>query len=143
MSQAKHGDTVKIHYIGRLEDQTIFDTSEGKEPLQFQIGGNQVIIGFENGIIGMSLDESKTIAIPSEEAYGPYRKEMVIDVPSDQFPPNIQPEIGLQLSLRQDDGQVVMVTVTQLSESTVTLDANHPLAGKNLIFDVQLVEIII
>lgn len=143
MSQAKHGDTVKVHYTGKLEDETIFDSSHGREPLEFKIGGNQVIQGFEKAVLGMKIDDSKIFTIPFDEAYGPYRKEMVLDIPRDQFPPNIQPEIGQQLSLRQDDGQVIMVTVSHISELGVSLDANHPLAGKNLIFDVQLVEIIL
>ncbi|MBI5025265.1 MAG: peptidylprolyl isomerase [Nitrospirae bacterium] len=142
MTQAKHGDTVKIHYTGKLEDGTVFDTSIGREPLQFKIGENQVIQGFEKGIIGMNPNESKTITIPSDEAYGPYRKEMVLDIPVNQFPPSIQPEIGQQLELRQPNGQAIIVAVIQASESHVTLDANHPLAGKNLIFDIQLIEII-
>jgi len=142
MAQAKHGDTVKIHYTGKLEDGIVFDTSIGREPLQFKIGEDQVIQSLEKGIIGMNLNESKTVTIPSDEAYGPYRKKMVLDIPRNQFPPSIQPEIDRQLKLRQPNGQAIIVTVIQVSESNVTLDANHPLAGKDLIFDIQLIEII-
>jgi len=141
MAQAKHGDTVKVHYTGRLNEEAIFDSSEGREPLEFKIGGKQVIPGFENAVIGMSIDESKTFTIPSEEAYGPYREDMVIDVPHSQFPPNIQPQIGQQLNLKQDDGEIITVTVSHISESGISLDANHPLAGKDLTFDIKLTEI--
>ncbi|MEA3224134.1 MAG: peptidylprolyl isomerase [Thermodesulfobacteriota bacterium] len=142
MTQAKHGDMVKIHYTGRLEDGTVFDTSIDREPLQIKLGENQVIQGFEKAIIGMNLDESKTFTIPSDEAYGPYREEMLLDMPKNEFPPNIQPEIGQQLELRQENDQAIIVTVSKVSESDVTLDANHPLAGEDLTFDIQLIEII-
>ena len=142
MTQAKHGDTVKIHYTGTLEDGTIFDSSKDREALQFKIGENQVIQGFEKGIIGMHLDEQKTIAIPSDEAYGPDRKEMVLLLTKNQFPENIQPKTGQQLQLKHTNGQTMIALVTQVSESNVTLDMNHPLAGKNLIFDIQIIEIV-
>lgn len=142
MAQAKQGDTVKIHYTGKLEDGTVFDTSTGRDPLQFNIGESQVIQGFEKGVTGMALNESKTITIPSDEAYGPHREEMVLNIPRDQFPPNIEPEIGQQLELGQENGQTTIAIVSQLSESNVTLDANHPLAGETLIFDIQLIEIV-
>lgn len=142
MAQAKQGDTVKIHYTGKLEDGTVFDTSTGRDPLQFNIGENQVIQGFEKGVTGMALNESKTITIPSDEAYGPHREEMVLNIPRDQFPPNIEPEIGQQLELGQENGQTTIAIVSQVSESNVTLDTNHPLAGETLIFDIQLIEIV-
>jgi peptidylprolyl isomerase len=142
MTKAKHGDTVKLHYTGKLEDGTVFDTSIGREPLEFKIGGNQVIQGFEKAIIDMNPDESKTVTIPSDEAYGPYREEMVADVPRSQFPPSIQLEAGQHFEIKQENGQPIVVTVTQVSESEVTVDANHPLAGRDLIFDIQLIEVI-
>ena len=141
MAQAKHGDTVKIHYTGKLEDGSVFDTSTGRDPLQFNIGENQVIQGFEKGVTGMALNESKTVTIPSDEAYGPHREEMLLNIPRDQFPPNIEPKTGQQLELGQENGQTTIAIVSQLSESNVTLDANHPLAGETLIFDIQLIEI--
>jgi len=141
MAKAKLGDTVKVHYTGRLDDGVEFDTSSSREPLEFTIGGNQVIQGFENGIVGMEINESKTITIPAEEAYGLYREELVLDVPIDQFPPNIKPELGQQLQLTQPNGEPINVMITQITESAVTLDANHPLAGKDLTFDIQLMEI--
>ena len=142
MAQAKHGDTVKIHYTGKLEDGSVFDTSTGRDPLQFNIGENQVIQGFEKGVTGMALNESKTVTIPPDEAYGPHREEMLLNIPRDQFPPNIEPKIGQQLELNQTNGQTTTAIITQVSESNVTLDANHPLAGETLIFDIQLIEIV-
>ena len=142
MAQVKHGDTVKIHYTGKFEDGRVFDTSVGREPLEFTVGANQVIPGFEKGIVGMNQDESRTITIPPDEAYGPHHREMVLDIPRNEFPPNIQPEVGQQLELQQPNGQAVIVMVIEVSESCVTLDGNHPLAGKDLIFDIQLIEII-
>ena len=142
MAQVKHGDTVKIHYTGKFEDGRVFDTSVGREPLEFTVGANQVIPGFEKGIVGMNQDESRTITIPPDEAYRPHHREMVLDIPRNEFPPNIQPEVGQQLELQQPNGQAVIVMVVEVSESCVTLDGNHPLAGKDLIFDIQLIEII-
>jgi peptidylprolyl isomerase len=146
MAQAKQGDTVKIHYTGKLEDGKVFDTSVDRDPLQFTIGGHQVIEGFEKGVMGMSLNESKTITIPPDEAYGPHREEMVLNIPREQFPPDIEPKIGQQLQLSQANGQehgrTMIAIVTQISESNVKIDANHPLAGETLIFDIQLIEIV-
>lgn len=142
MTQARNGDTVRVHYTGRLEDGTVFDASTGQDPLEFTIGQGQIIPAFEQALIGMNLDESKTIHIPAEDAYGPHREEMVLVVDRARFPAHIQPEIGLLLSLRQPDGRTVDVAVTAVSESSVTLDANHPLAGKDLTFHIQLVEIV-
>ena len=140
-AQAKDGDTVKVHYTGKLEDGTVFDTSIERDPLQFTIGEGQLIPGFEQAVVGMSPGESKTVEIPADEAYGPYREEMVLVVDRDQLPPDLQPEVGQQLQMRQEDGQIILVTVIDVSESSVTLDANHPLAGQDLTFDIQLVEI--
>lgn len=142
MIQAKIGDTVKVHYTGRLDDGTIFDSSINREPLQFTIGEGQIIPGFEQAIIGMSPGESKTTRIPMDEAYGPHRKEMVVVVSREQIPAELNPEVGQQLQVRQPDGRAMIVVVTEVSESSVTLDANHPLAGKDLTFDIQLVEIV-
>ncbi len=142
MAKAKLGDTVKVHYTGKLDDGVEFDSSSGREPLKFTLGSKQVIEGFEKGVIGMEVNETKTLTVPSEEAYGPYHKELALDIPVEQFPPHIQPEVGQQLQLTQPDGQPINVMVTQVTETTVTLDANHPLAGKDLTFDIQLVEIV-
>ena len=142
MAQAKHGDTVKVHYTGKLEDGMVFDTSTDLDPLQFTIGDGQIIPGFEQAVIGMNPSESKTIKIPTDEAYGPHREEMVQMVDRNQLPVDLKPEIGQQLQSRQTDGQTIVVTVTDVSESSVTVDGNPPLAGKDLTFDIQLVEIV-
>jgi len=140
--QARSGDTVRVHYTLRLDDGTIFDSSRDGDPMQFTIGDGQLIPGFEQAVIGMKLGEEKTVKIPSAEAYGPYRDELVKVVGRTEFPADIEPQEGLQLQLELEDGRQVMVLVTEISESGVTLDANHPLAGKDLTFDIQLVDII-
>lgn len=141
MSQAKNGDVVKVHYTGRFEDGTVFDSSVDKSPLEFTLGEGQIIPGFEEAVIGMNSGESKTAIIMAEKAYGLHNKEMVVEVERNQFPPDVNISLGEQLELSQPDDQVVVVTITKVSESAVTLDANHPLAGKDLTFDIQLVEI--
>ena len=141
MAKAKKGDKVKIHYTGRLSDGTVFDSSIGQEPLEFRIGDKQIFPKIEEAVIGMDINETKTVVVPADEAYGPYREDMVVDVPKDSFPSDIQPEVGLQLELVQSNNQPIIVTILKVTEKTVTLDANHPLAGKDLTFDVQLVEI--
>jgi peptidylprolyl isomerase len=142
MAKAKNNDTVKVHYTGKLDDGRVFDSSESHDPLQFTIGGGKIIPGFEQAVIGMNPGESKTIKISADQAYGPYHKDMVMVVERDKIPENIKPEIGQQLELRQAGGQSALVAVTGIAETSVTLDANHPLAGKDLIFDIQLVEIV-
>ena len=141
MAQAKNGDTVKVHYTGKLADGEIFDSSSGKDPLQFTIGTGQVIPGFEEAVVGMNPGDSKTTEIPVDKAYGPRNEEIVMQVPLDQFPAEIKPQIGQMLELGQQGGQPVIVTITSISETTATLDANPPLAGKELIFELELVEI--
>lgn len=141
MAQAKNGDTVRVHYTGRLDDGTVFDSSRGREPLEFTLGAQQVIPGFEQAVDGLSPGEERTVEIPADRAYGARRDEMLLTVGRDQFPDEIQPEVGQQLQMSQD-GQVAVVTVAGVTDSDVTLDANHPLAGKDLTFDVQLVEIV-
>jgi peptidylprolyl isomerase len=141
MAQAKHGDTVKVHYTGKLEDGTVFDTSTEREPLEFTIGEGNIIPGFEKAVVGMDPGQSKTEVIPTEQAYGPYQEEMVVTIDRKQMPAEIAPEIGQQLHIQQPNGQVLPVIITDVSDATVTLDANHPLAGENLTFDIQLVEI--
>ncbi len=141
MSQVKEGDTVKVHYTGTFEDGTVFDSSKGREPLDVKIGAGQVIPGFEKGLIGMNMGESRKITLEPVDAYGDYREELTADVPRSQFPENITPEIGQQLQVKQPDGNVVDVAVTRVGDELVTLDANHPLAGKTLNFDVEIVAI--
>ncbi|EGJ49989.1 FKBP-type peptidyl-prolyl cis-trans isomerase [Desulfocurvibacter africanus] len=141
MAQAKNGDTVKVHYTGKLEDGTVFDSSLERDPLEFTVGGGMVIPGFEEAIVGMKEGESKEVTIPSGEAYGDYNEEMRIEIQKAQIPEDIQPEVGQMLQLRGEDGGATTVTVTHITDDTVTLDANHPLAGKDLMFDLKLVEI--
>jgi peptidylprolyl isomerase len=141
MVQAKPGDTVKIHYTGKLDDGTVFDSSVNREPLEFTLSGGQVIPGFDEAVLGMSPGESKTQKIPMDQAYGPHRDEMVLEISRQQIPPELEPEVGQQLQVQQENGQTIPVFVTEVTESNVTLDANHPLAGEDLTFDIQLVEI--
>ena len=145
MQQAKQGDTVRVHYTGRLTSGEVFDSSEGtgdSKPLEFTIGSQQVIPGFEAGVVGLAPGESRTITIPVEQAYGPHNPEQVIEVPRDQVPPHIDLTVGNHLQMSQEDGQSFTVLITDLTDTTVTLDANHPLAGRELVFDLQLVEIV-
>lgn len=139
MSQVKQGDTVKVHYTGKLKDGSVFDTSENREPLEFKIGEGNMIPGFEQAVVGMGIGDKKTAEIPSDQAYGEKREDMIIAVPRENVPGDIQPEVGQQLAIQQQEGQQVPVTVTEVSEEKVVLDANHPLAGKDLVFDIEVV----
>lgn len=141
MRHVENGDTVKVHYTGKLTDGTVFDSTEDREPFRFRTGEGQVIPGFEKAVIGMKSGESKTTEIPSDEAYGPHRKDLITEIDLNQLPENITPEVGQRLQSVQEDGSKVVFSVTDVSESSVTLDANHPLAGEKLIFDIELLEI--
>lgn len=142
MTQVKRGDTVKVHYIGKLEDGTQFDSSDQGDPLEFTLGGGEIIPGFERAVEGLEVGDAVTAEIPAGQAYGPHREELVLVVEREKFPPNIDPTIGQDLELRQPDNKTVSVVVTEVSETAVTLDANHPLAGKNLVFDIELIEVL-
>ncbi len=142
MGKAKNGDKVKVHYTGKFEDGKVFDSSIEREPLEFTIGKGQVIRGFEEAVEGMNPGDSKTAKITADKAYGPYREEMVLEVERKRLPSNLEPKVGQRLKMHQPDGRTIGVTVTDVSESKVTLDANHPLAGKNLTFDIELVEVV-
>ncbi|HJO93864.1 MAG TPA: peptidylprolyl isomerase [Victivallales bacterium] len=141
MSQAQDGNTVKVHYTGKLEDGTVFDSSVDRDPLEFKMGAKQMIPGFEKGVHGMKLNDKKTVTIPPEEAYGIRHDHLAAKFPIEQFPPNIKPEVGQKLQLKQENGQPLTVTVTEVTDKEVSLDANHHLAGKTLIFDIELVEL--
>lgn len=141
-TKAQFGDTVKVHFTCTLEDGKVFDTSDKRAPLQFTIGKDNMIAGFDQAVTGMSLHESKTIRISSENAYGHYRKDLVCVVPKEKIPVNFPLEVGMQMQVKQQDGQSDKLRITGVSDTDVTLDANHPLAGKDLIFDVHLIEII-
>ena len=151
MAQAKEGDRVRVHYTGRLDDGTVFDSSECAEddcgcgqsgPMEFTIGGGEVIPGFDKGVLGLEVGEAKTIHIPVDEAYGERIEEMVAEVPRADLPPEMNPEVGQQLEVTQEDGQIFQVLVTDMNEDSITIDANHPLAGQALNFDLRLVEIL-
>jgi FKBP-type peptidyl-prolyl cis-trans isomerase 2 len=142
MRQVKSGDKVKVHYHGRLTSGETFDKSEGREPLEFEVGSQMVIKGFDDGVTGMTVGEKKTIEIPFLEAYGPKNPEMVIDMPKDRFPADMQVEVGMPLGMSDGQGNQYQVVVTEIKDDVIVLDANHPLAGKDLIFDLELVEIV-
>lgn len=142
MPEARDGDTVKVHYTGKLKDGKVFDSSEGRDPLQFTLGEGRVIPGFEAAVRGAAPGESKTTTIPADQAYGPHRDEMVVHVDRGNMPPDLSPEVGDQLEMRTANGSPVVVTVTAIDDERVTLDANHPLAGEDLTFDIELVEIV-
>jgi peptidylprolyl isomerase len=141
MVEAKYGDTVRVHYTGKFEDGTIFDSSTDQDPLEFTLGQGQLIPGFEQAVMGMIPGQSKTEAIPAAAAYGPRHQEMVVEIDREQMPANMQPEVGQQLEISQNPGEIIPVVVAAVSENKVILDANHPLAGENLVFDIQLLEI--
>jgi FKBP-type peptidyl-prolyl cis-trans isomerase 2 len=146
MSQAKSGDTVKIHYTGKLADGMEFDSSKGSDPLSFTLGKGEVIPGFEQAVKGLAVGETKTVEIPSDQAYGPHRNEMVIEAKRSEMPEGLELKMGRQLEGRSEgeaegEAQRVIFTITGLTDDSVTLDANHPLAGKDLTFDIELVEI--
>ena len=141
MTTAQIGNRVRVHYTGRLDDGEVFDSSEGGTPLSFTIGNGQVIPGFENGVIGMAPGDTKTVHIPCAEAYGDRRSDGMMDVPRDEFPPDMPLEVGTSVQGQQASGQTVSFTIVAVSDEAVTLDANHPLAGKDLTFDLTLVSI--
>lgn len=141
MSIAKQGDTVKVHYTGKLKDGSVFDSSANREPLEFTLGSGNMIPGFEQAVLGMDSGDKKTAEIPVDQAYGEKREDMIISVPRENVPGDIQPEVGQQLAIQQQGGQQVPVTVTEVTDEKVVLDANHPLAGKDLVFEIELVEV--
>ena len=141
MTQAKSGDTVKIHYTGTLKDGTEFDSSAGRDPLQFTLGSGQVIPGFEKAVEGMAVGESKTVNIPAEEAYGPRSEQMVQEVPRTALPDDLEPREGMALQAKGQDGRMLQLKVTAVGDESITVDGNHPLAGKALTFDIELVDV--
>ena len=141
MQQAKSGDKVKVHYHGRLTNGETFDSSEGRAPLEFEVGGGMVIKGFDEGVAGMKVGEKKTVNIPFDEAYGPRNPEMLVEFPREKFPKDMELEVGMPLMMNNGADQQFQVVVTEIKEDVVILDANHPLAGQDLVFDIELVEI--
>jgi peptidylprolyl isomerase len=140
--QAKKGDVVRVHYTGKLLDGTLFDSSVGREPLEFTVGAGQMISGFDAGVEGMTVGDKKTIQIAPEHAYGPRDEEAIIEFPAENVPEDMQLEAGMQLTLRNQHGQPIPVVVMEVRGDVVVMDANHMLAGKDLVFDVELVEIV-
>lgn len=141
MSTIKNGDTVKVHYTGTLENGEIFDSSENRDPLQFTLGQGQLIPGFEKAVLGLKVGDSTTTNIPSAEAYGEHNPQMEVTVEKAQLPEGMTSEIGMQLQLNHPDGQPIPCVITKIEGEMVTIDANHPLAGKDLTFNIEIVEI--
>jgi len=134
-------NNISVHYTGKLKDGEVFDSSEGREPLKFIVGDGNMIPGFEKGVLGMQINEKKTIEIPFDQAYGDIRKDLFHEVSNENLPQDLKPEIGMQLQSKSQDGSVLNVTIIKVNENSVTIDANHPLAGKDLYFDIEVVEI--
>ncbi len=144
MSKVKDGDTVKVHYTGTLtEEETVFDSSQDREPLEFTLGEGKLIPGFEKAVVGMEEGDETTVEIESGDAYGQRREDLELEVAKSDLPDNIEPEVGMQLQMQQqEDGQAIPVQITAVEDELVKLDANHPLAGKDLTFDIELIEIV-
>lgn len=143
MSQVKNNDTVKVHYTGKLNDGQVFDSSlERGEPLQFTMGKGQLIPGFEKGLLDMKVKEKKTITIPQKEAYGEPKNELIQEVPKDQLPEDLEPKVGMGLVSQTPNGQEINLIVKEVNDDTIVVDGNHPLAGKDLVFDLEVVEIL-
>ncbi|WP_282135473.1 FKBP-type peptidyl-prolyl cis-trans isomerase [Seonamhaeicola maritimus] len=141
MSQVKENDTVKVHYTGKLSNGQIFDSSLEREPLEFQLGQGMLIPGFEMGVIDMKVNEKKTINIPVSDAYGDIQQELLYEVKKEQLPPEMSPEVGMGLASKDPEGNEVQFRVAEVNEDHIIVDANHPLAGQDLIFDLELIEI--
>lgn len=142
MTEVKNGDTVRIHYTGKLTDGMEFDSSAGGDPLEFTVGGGQVIPGLDREIAGMAVGDKKTVTVIADEAYGQHRPEALQEVPRAAVPEEVDVVIGNQVQAVTEDGQQLIVTIAAVTDETVTMDANHPLAGKDLVFEVELVEIV-
>lgn len=141
MEQVKKGDTVSVNYHGRLKDGSTFDTSEGRPPLEFTVGNGQVIKGFDDAVLDMKVGDKKTVNIPVEEAYGERSQEMLVQIPRTDFPSDIEPEVGMELQMSDDQGHVFPVVIAEVQDDAIILDANHPLAGEDLTFDIEVVKI--
>lgn len=141
MTQAKSGDTIKVNYTGRLDNGEVFDTTENRQPFELVLGQTRVISGFENALVGMSPGESKTVKLPPGEAYGPRREEMVVTIDRNRIATDAEVEVGQALQLKASDGTPVAARVTQVNDADVVVDANHPLAGQALTFEISLLEV--
>ena len=141
MQQVKTGDKIKVHYKGSLSDGSVFDSSEGREPLEFTVGTGQLIKGFDDAVIAMSVGDKKTVTIIAAEAYGDRNDDMVMEYPTTEFPDDMEPEVGMELQMSDDDGNIFPVVIIEVHDAHVILDANHPLAGEDLTFEIEVVHI--
>lgn len=141
MSEVKMNSTVSVHYTGKLEDGNVFDSSQGRDPLSFTVGAGQLIKGFETGVMGMKVSESKTVNIPANEAYGPVREELIQKIERNLLPEELDPQVGQKLASQGEDGRQMVVSVIAIDDQTITIDGNHELAGKDLIFEIEVVSI--
>lgn len=141
MQQVKSGDTVRVHYHGKLTDGSTFDSSEGRDPLEFKVGSGQVIKGFDDALMNMNIGEKKTVNIPVDQAYGHRNDDMMMEYPKSEFPADMSPEAGMELQMSDNQGHVFPVVITEVKDDVVILDANHPLAGQDLVFEIELVSI--
>ncbi|MDR9418787.1 peptidylprolyl isomerase [Gracilimonas sp.] len=142
MSKVKDGDTVKVHYTGKLEDGSVFDSSVERDPLEITLGEGKLIPGFEKAVVGLEVGDKTTASIESADAYGERRDDLELSIERSQLPQDIEPQVGMQLQLNQPNGQPVPVQITEVEEENIKIDANHPLAGKDLTFDIELVDIV-
>jgi peptidylprolyl isomerase len=138
----KKGDTVRVHYTGKLEDGKEFDSSLKRQPLQFEVGAGSVIKGFEDAVVGLKQEEKKSVTIPPDDAYGSYDENLLVEMPKTSLPEGVNPEVGTRLQIVNQQGQALPVIVTDILDESIKLDANHPLAGKTLLFDIEVVEIL-
>lgn len=141
MSEVKADDTVQVHYTGKLTDGQVFDSSLERKPLEVELGKGQLIPGFEKGLLNMKVQEKKTVTVPSDEAYGEVRKDLFQEIPKTELPPEINPEIGMGLVAKNPDGTERQLRIAEVKKDSIVLDANHPLAGRDLVFDLELVDI--
>jgi FKBP-type peptidyl-prolyl cis-trans isomerase 2 len=141
MKEAQVGDLVSVHYTGKLTNGEVFDSSKERDPLQFTLGKKEMLVGFEEGVVGMKPGETKSVTLNPEQAFGGRREDLILDIPKDKFPQHITPSVGLQLNLSNASGANMPVVITEVGDDSVTLDGNHPLAGQTLVFDIELIEI--
>ncbi len=142
MSEAKEGDTVRVHYTGRLDDGSEFDSSKGRDPIEFKIGDGDILKGVEDAVVGLEPGQSNSVTLPAQDAYGERRDDMIQEIERNVLPGDIEPEVGLQLQAQSPGGNPMLLTITEVQDEKITVDANHPLAGKDLTFDLELVEIV-
>jgi peptidylprolyl isomerase len=141
MKEAQDGDLVSVHYTGKLTNGEVFDSSKERDPLQFTLGKKEMLVGFEEGVVGMKPGETKSVTLNPEQAFGDRREDLILELPKDKFPQHITPSVGLQLNLSNASGANMMVVISEVGDDSVTLDGNHPLAGQTLVFDIELIEI--